>query len=100
MDCIACHDSHGSYDAVTNPGGNPYMLRDYVEGSQFLDDSARPWQATRILQIGIRVQMARLLLPIRLLKILARNWATNSALNAILTGWPRIAGTPMTVTVA
>jgi hypothetical protein len=49
MECVACHDSHGSYDAATNPGGNPYMLRDYVEGSQFLDDSARtlgnpqPW---------------------------------------------------------
>ena len=49
MDCVACHDSHGSYDATTNPGGNPNMLRDYVEGSQFLDDSARtlgnpqPW---------------------------------------------------------
>jgi hypothetical protein len=42
MECVACHDSHGSYDAATNPGGNPYMLRDYVEGSQFLDDSARP----------------------------------------------------------
>ncbi|HKJ04630.1 MAG TPA: putative metal-binding motif-containing protein [Geopsychrobacteraceae bacterium] len=50
MDCVVCHDSHGSYDAATNPGGNPYMLRDYVEGSQFLDDSARtlgnpvPWK--------------------------------------------------------
>ncbi len=49
MDCVVCHDAHGSYDAATNPGGNPYMLRDYVEGSQFLDDSARslgnpqPW---------------------------------------------------------
>jgi hypothetical protein len=41
MDCVVCHDAHGSYDAATNPGGNPYMLRDYVEGSQFLDDSAR-----------------------------------------------------------
>jgi hypothetical protein len=42
MDCVACHDSHGSYDVAANPGGNPYMLRDYVEGSLFLDDSARP----------------------------------------------------------
>ena len=42
MDCMACHDSHGSYDAVTNPGGNPYMLRDYVDGTQFIDDGVRP----------------------------------------------------------
>jgi len=42
MDCLVCHDAHGSYDAVANPGGNPYMLRDNVQGSQFLDDSARP----------------------------------------------------------
>ena len=41
MDCVACHDSHGSYDAATNPGGNPYMLRDYVQGSLFQDDLYR-----------------------------------------------------------
>jgi hypothetical protein len=42
MDCVVCHDPHGSYDAVNNSAGNPYMIRDFVEGSQFLDDSARP----------------------------------------------------------
>jgi hypothetical protein len=42
MDCVACHDSHGSYDAVANPDGNPYMFRDYVDGTQFIDDGYRP----------------------------------------------------------
>jgi len=41
MECIACHDSHGSY-TTTNTGGNPYMLRDYVDGTQFIDDGVRP----------------------------------------------------------
>ena len=54
LDCVACHDSHGSYDAAVNPGGNPYMLRDYVDGTQFIDDGIRdgaqwtgpPWDTT------------------------------------------------------
>jgi len=41
MDCVACHDSHGSYNAAGNTGGNPYMLRDYVDGTQFNDDGIR-----------------------------------------------------------
>ncbi|SHI76724.1 doubled CXXCH domain-containing protein [Malonomonas rubra DSM 5091] len=40
LDCISCHDPHGSYSA-TNPTGNPYMIRDYVDGSAFVDDGNR-----------------------------------------------------------
>ncbi len=38
IDCTVCHDPHGSYDAVTNPVGNPYMIRDVVDGTPFVDD--------------------------------------------------------------
>lgn len=40
MDCTSCHDPHGSY-SPTNPVGNPYMIRDYVDGTQFVDDGNR-----------------------------------------------------------
>lgn len=42
MDCVACHDPHGSYDPITNPAGNPYMFRDAVDGTSFIDDGVRP----------------------------------------------------------
>jgi len=41
LDCIACHDPHGSATAA-NPAGNPYMIRDYVDGTVFIDDGSRP----------------------------------------------------------
>ncbi len=39
MDCQVCHDPHGSYSA-TNTAGNPYMIRDVVDGSAFEDDGS------------------------------------------------------------
>jgi hypothetical protein len=41
LDCTECHDPHGSYSA-TNPIGNPYMIKDFVDGSQLVDDGVRP----------------------------------------------------------
>ena len=32
LECTACHDPHGSYTA-TNTLGNPYMIRDFVDGT-------------------------------------------------------------------
>lgn len=40
MDCLACHDSHGSY-TPSNTLGNPYMIRDTVDGTGFIDDGTR-----------------------------------------------------------
>jgi len=40
LDCVTCHDPHGSY-SPTNPGGNPYMIRDLVDGTGFIDDGSR-----------------------------------------------------------
>ena len=40
MSCKDCHDPHGSY-TPTNTLGNPYMIRDYVDGSMFVDDGDR-----------------------------------------------------------
>ncbi|MBI4819432.1 MAG: hypothetical protein HY791_24385 [Deltaproteobacteria bacterium] len=40
MDCTTCHDAHGSY-TPTNPLGNPYMIRDGVDGTALVDDGAR-----------------------------------------------------------
>ncbi|MFQ5429635.1 MAG: hypothetical protein ACE5E1_04915, partial [Phycisphaerae bacterium] len=40
LDCQVCHDPHGSYSA-TNPAGNPYMIRDFVDGTAFVDDGYR-----------------------------------------------------------
>jgi hypothetical protein len=47
LDCTVCHDPHGSYTA-TNPMGNPYMIRDFVDGSSFIDDGNRPTPSTWI----------------------------------------------------
>jgi len=41
LDCTACHDPHGSY-SPTNTPGNPYMIRDAVDGRPFVDDGVRP----------------------------------------------------------
>jgi len=41
LDCTVCHDPHGSY-TPTNTLGNPYMIRDFVDGLQFVDDGNRP----------------------------------------------------------
>lgn len=41
VDCMACHDPHGSVTA-TNPLGNPYMIRDAVDGTMYVDDGVRP----------------------------------------------------------
>jgi hypothetical protein len=48
MDCVVCHDPHGSY-TPSNPAGNPYAIRDGVDGTAFVDDGSRygwngpPW---------------------------------------------------------
>ncbi|OIP29362.1 MAG: hypothetical protein AUK47_27640 [Deltaproteobacteria bacterium CG2_30_63_29] len=61
MECQECHDAHGSYTA-TNTVGNPYMIRDQVEGAKFVDDGRRgaftgpPWNVfgtTRDVVVGI-----------------------------------------------
>lgn len=39
--CKDCHDPHGSY-TETNTLGNPYMIRDYVDGTSYVDDGVRP----------------------------------------------------------
>jgi len=40
MNCLDCHDQHGSY-SVTNTPGNPYMIRDFVDGMAYEDDGVR-----------------------------------------------------------
>ena len=40
MSCKDCHDPHGSYSADNTPG-NPYMIRDTVDGTGFVDDGIR-----------------------------------------------------------
>lgn len=45
MLCLDCHDSHGSF-TETNTLGNPYMIRDIVNGTSYIDDGERytgPW---------------------------------------------------------
>jgi predicted CXXCH cytochrome family protein len=44
MACTICHDPHGSA-TPTNPAGNPYMIRDVVDGTALVDDGVRgvPW---------------------------------------------------------
>jgi len=41
LDCMVCHDPHGSA-TPSNPAGNPYMIRDVVDGTPFVDDGTRP----------------------------------------------------------
>ena len=41
MECTACHDPHGSF-TPDNPAGNPYMIRDRVDGTPLVDDGFRP----------------------------------------------------------
>ena len=41
MNCTDCHDPHGSV-TVANPVGNPYMIRDLVDGRIYVDDGVRP----------------------------------------------------------
>ncbi len=40
MNCIDCHDQHGSW-TPSNTAGNPYSIRDYVDGTMYVDDGAR-----------------------------------------------------------
>lgn len=40
LDCITCHDPHGSY-TPSNTAGNAYMIRDFVDGSSYVDDGNR-----------------------------------------------------------
>jgi len=37
LNCTDCHDPHGSA-TPTNPTGNPYLIRDYVDGTMYVDD--------------------------------------------------------------
>jgi hypothetical protein len=41
LDCTVCHDPHGSW-TESNPAGNPYLIRDLVDGTPFTDDGMRP----------------------------------------------------------
>ncbi len=41
VECLACHDPHGSYTPMNTPG-NPYAIRDFVDGSPYIDDGVRP----------------------------------------------------------
>ncbi len=63
VDCMVCHDPHGSY-TPNHPAGNPYMIRDFVDGTSFVDDGYRyggnwngpPWDTygtARDVQISI-----------------------------------------------
>ena len=38
--CMDCHDPHGSY-TPTNTAGNPYLIRDVVDGTAYIDDGCR-----------------------------------------------------------
>jgi len=51
LDCTVCHDPHGSY-TVTNTLGNPYMIRDFVDGTPFIDDGNRPNPSTWVANPG------------------------------------------------
>jgi cysteine-rich repeat protein len=39
LPCRACHDPHGSATA-NNPKGNPYAIRDWVDGTSYVDDGS------------------------------------------------------------
>ncbi|MBW2522879.1 MAG: hypothetical protein JRI23_01825, partial [Deltaproteobacteria bacterium] len=47
MECTVCHDPHGSY-SESNPRGNPYAIRDFVDGTAYVDDGnwETGWLAT------------------------------------------------------
>lgn len=52
--CTVCHDAHGSA-TPSNPAGNPYLIRDRVDGTPFVDDGARgagwlgpPWSTVGV----------------------------------------------------
>lgn len=57
LDCTVCHDPHGSTTAQNLPG-NPYMIRDTVDGTPFIDDGVRqgkqwlgpPWTTTGVVR--------------------------------------------------
>ncbi|OFX28655.1 MAG: hypothetical protein A2033_06275 [Bacteroidetes bacterium GWA2_31_9] len=40
LQCLDCHDQHGSY-TTSNTLGNPYMIRDFVNGTSYVDDGER-----------------------------------------------------------
>jgi hypothetical protein len=62
LDCMVCHDPHGSWTPV-NPAGNPYLIRDFVDGTGYVDDGTRlggfngpPWNTfgtARPVEVGI-----------------------------------------------
>ena len=55
LPCLVCHDPHGSY-TPTNPSGNPYMIRDFVDGTGYVDDGylyAPPWTGPPWTSFGV-----------------------------------------------
>jgi hypothetical protein len=42
LGCTDCHDIHGSY-SPNNPAGNPYFIRDAIDGSTSVDDGT--WES-------------------------------------------------------
>lgn len=50
LDCITCHDPHGSYSPSRTAAGdsNPYMIRDFVDGTQFVDDGSIYWPSNKL----------------------------------------------------
>lgn len=56
LDCTVCHEPHGS-TTIINPSGNPYLIRDAVDGTPFVDDGTRtggfngpPWNTFGVSQ--------------------------------------------------
>jgi len=48
LDCIGCHDPHGSYNPPSNTFGNPYMIRDFVDGAKYVDDGNIRYGSARL----------------------------------------------------